>query len=161
MHIRNLIEYSDPYSKKSAILWQYYRDEPALDNNNNIIEFPADNNSSTSFKFKQQIALQQEKDGTKDVEIISPLKYLNNFWRTLEMPLINFEVSLHLKCSNDCFLVVGTAANQKTDFKITDARLYVPVVSLSTQDNVEMLKQLESGFKRKINWNKYKFKTTN
>ena len=77
------------------------------------------------------------------------------------MPLINFEVSLHLQCSNDCFLVVGTAANQKTDFKITDAKLYVPIVSLSTQDNVKMLKQLESSLKRKINWNKYKFKTTN
>ena len=60
MPICNLIEYSDPYSKKSASLWQYYRDEPALDNNNNITEFPANNSSSTSFKFKQQITLRQE-----------------------------------------------------------------------------------------------------
>ena len=60
----------------------------------------------------------------------------------------------------DRILVVGTAANQETDFKITDTKLYVPVVILSTQDNVKLLKQIESGFKRAINLNKYQSKTT-
>ena len=83
------------------------------------------------------------------------LKYLSNFWRALEMPLINWEVSLQLKLSKNQSLVVGTAANQVPEFKITDTTLFVPVVTLSTQDNVRMLKQLESGFKRTSYWNKY------
>ena len=77
------------------------------------------------------------------------------------MRLINWEISLHLKRPNDCFLVAGTAASQKLEFKITDTKLYVLVVTFSTQNNVKLLKQLESGFKRTINWNKYQSKTTN
>ena len=83
MPVYNLIDYSDTYSKTSASFWQYYRDEPALDGNNNIIDFPADNNNSSSFKFKQQITRQPGNGDTKDVEIMGPLKYLHNFWRTL------------------------------------------------------------------------------
>ena len=96
MPIYNLVEYSDAYSKTSGGLWQYYRDEPALDNNSNITAFP-DNNDSTSFKFKQQITGQTGNGGTKNVEIMVQLKYLHNFWRTLEMPLINCEIILQLK----------------------------------------------------------------
>ena len=68
-----------------------------------------------------------------------PLKYLSNFWRILEMPLTNCEVSLQFKWSKDCVLVAGTAANQNPNFKITDTKLYVPVVILSIQDNVKLL----------------------
>ena len=84
----NLIEYSGAYLKTSGSLWQYYRDEPALDNNDNITDFPAANNNSKSFKSKQQLTEQTGNGGIKDVEIMVPLKYLSNFWRTLEMPLI-------------------------------------------------------------------------
>ena len=62
------------------------------------------------------------------------------------MPLIDCEISLLLKWSKRCILVAGTAANQVPEFKITDTKLYVPVVTLSTQDNVKLLKQLESSF---------------
>ena len=75
----NSIENSDAYSKTLGSLWQYYRDEPALDNNNNIIDFPANNNNSISFKFKQKITEQTGNGGTKDIEIMVPLKYLSNF----------------------------------------------------------------------------------
>ena len=85
MPIYNLIEYSDPYLKTSGSLWQYFRDEPALNDNGEIIDFPADNNSA-SFKFKQRITGQTGNSGTKDVEIMVQLKYLRNFCRTLEMP---------------------------------------------------------------------------
>ena len=68
-----------------------------------------------------------------------PLKYLSNFWRILEMPLTNCEVSLQFKWSKDCVLIAGTAANQNSNFKITDTKLYVPVVTLSFQDNVKLL----------------------
>ena len=75
----NLIEYSDIYSKTSGGLWQYYRDEPALDINKNIIDFPGSNNSIL-FKLKEKITGQTGNDGIKDVEIMVPLKYLSIFW---------------------------------------------------------------------------------
>ena len=75
-----------------------------------------------------------------------PLKYLSNFWRTLEMPLIKCEITLQLTCSKKGILVAGTEANQVQKFRITDAKLYVPVVTLSTQENIKLLKQLEYGF---------------
>ena len=82
--IYNLIEYSDNYSKTSGRLWQYYKD----DSNNNLAD-------SESFKSKVKITRKTPDDGnTKYVEIIVPLKYLSNFCRALEMPLINCEVNL-------------------------------------------------------------------
>ena len=75
----NLIKYSNAYSKTSGSSRQYYKDETALDNNENIIGFPSDNNTSNSFKFKQQIAGQAGNGSIKDVEIMIPLKYLSNF----------------------------------------------------------------------------------
>ena len=77
------------------------------------------------------------------------------------MPLINCEICLQFKWSKKCIIVAGTIANQNPEFKITDTKLYVPVVTLSTQKNIKLLKHLESGFKRRINWNKYLPKTTN
>ena len=116
MPMYNLIEYSDAYSKTLASLWQYYRDEPVLDNNGNIIYFPDDNNNSASFKFQQKITRQTVNGDTKDVEIMVPLKYLSNFWRTLEMPLINCKISFHLKWSKNSILVAGTANNENPSF---------------------------------------------
>ena len=94
-------------------------------------------------------------DGTKNVEIMVPLKYLSNFRRTLEMPLINCEINLILTWSTSCVFASTNVANQNATFEITDTKLYVPVVTLSTQDNSKLLQQLNSGFKRVINWNKY------
>ena len=81
-----------------------------------------------------------------------PLKYLSNFWRTLEMPSINCEVNLILTWSSTCVITDSTGAGT---FEITDTKLYVPVVTLSTQENAKLVQQLKSGFKRVINWNKY------
>ena len=142
MPMYNLIEYSDNYSKTSGSLWQYYKDEP----NDNLA-------NSESFKSKVKITGNTPADGnTKDVEIIVPLKYLSNFWRTLEMPLINCEVNLILTWSRDCVITNSTGVGK---FAITDTKLYVPVVTLSTQDNAKLLQQLKSDFRRTINWNKY------
>ena len=91
MSMHNLIEYSDNYSKTSGSVWQYYRDERALNNVGIILDFPDANNSASS-KFKQKITGQTGKDGTKDVHIMVPLKHLSNFWRTLEMPLIDVKL---------------------------------------------------------------------
>ena len=90
MPMYNLIEYSDNYSKKPESLWQYYRGEPFISDDGNRDNHP----DTASFKCKQTITDQTGNDGTKNVQIMVPLKYLSNFWRTLEMPLINCEVSI-------------------------------------------------------------------
>ena len=142
MPMYNLIEYSDNYAKTSGNLWQYYRDEP----NDNLTD-------SKSFKSKIKMTGKTPAAGNeKDIEIMALLKYLSNFWRTIEMPLINCEVNLILTCSSTC--VITNSAGAGT-FEITDTKLYVPVVTLSTQDNSKLLQQLKSGFKRVISWNKY------
>ena len=71
------------------------------------------------------------------------------------MPLINCEINLILTWSANCVIVYTYAANQNATFEITDTKLYIPVVTLSTQDNANLFKQLKSGFKRTINWNEY------
>ena len=94
-------------------------------------------------------------NGTKNIEVVVPLKYLSIFWRTLEIPLINCEVNLILTWSSTCVIVSTGNANQGVTFTITNTRLYVPVVTLSTQENAKLLQQLQSGFKRVTYWNKY------
>ena len=104
MLMYNLIEYSDNYSETSGSLWQYYKDIP----NNNLA-------NSESFKFKVKITGTTPAAGnTKDVEIIVPLKYLSNFWRPLEMPLINCEVNLILIWSNDSVITNSTGEGKFT-----------------------------------------------
>ena len=154
MPMYNLIEYSDNYAKTTRSLWQYCRDITARNNNNEIIVFDV-NNPTDSFKFKAKITGQTGNNGTKDVEIMVSLKYLSNFWRTLEMPLINCEVNLILTWSSTCVVIATGVQNQNATFEIADTKLYVPVVTLSTQENTKFLQQLKSGFKRVINWNKY------
>ena len=154
MPMYNLVEYSDNYAKTTGRLWQYCKDIPARNNNDEIIDFGA-NNLTDSFNFKVKFTGQTRNNGTKDVEIMVPLKYLSNFWRTLEMPLINCEVNLILTWSSTCVLVSTVDPNQSATFAITDTKLYVPVVTLSTQENTKFFQQLKSDFKRVTNWNKY------
>ena len=133
---------SDNYAKTSGSLWQYYRDEP----NDNLAD-------SESFKSKVKITGKISNNGNeKDVQIMVRFKYLSNFWRTLEMPLINCEVNLILTWSSTCVITNSTGVGR---FAITDTKLYIPVITLSQQDNAKLLQQLKSGFKRVINWNKY------
>ena len=132
MPMYNSIEYSDNYAKTSGSLRQYYRDEP---NDNSTI--------SESFKSKIKITGKTPAAGNeKHVEIMVPLKYLSNLWRTLEMPFINSEVNLILTWSSTCVVTNSIGAGT---FEINDTKLYVPVVTLSTQDNSKLLQQLTSG----------------
>ena len=157
MSMYNLREYSDNYSKTSESLWQSCKDIPAVDNINAIVNF-TDNNLTDSFSFKVKRIGQTGDDGTKNVQIMVPLSYLSVLWRSIELPLINCEVILILKWCANCVIVSSNVANQNATFAITDTKLYVPVVTLSTQDNAKLLQQLKSGFKRVINWNKYSSK---
>ena len=156
MPMYNLIEYSDNYTKATGSLWQYCKDIPARNANANdvIVEF-TEGNLTDSFNFKLKITGKTGNCGTKDFKIMVPVKYLSNFWRTLEMPLINCEFNLILTWSSKCVIIATVNQNQNAKFAITDTKLYVPVVTLSTQENTKFLQQLKSGFKRVINWNKY------
>ena len=130
MPMYNLIEYSDNYLDTSGSLWGVNRDN--ITNNPSVTN--ADN--APSFKYKASLITNTEADRTKKgVKIVVPLKYLNNFWGSLEMPLINCKAELSLKWIRNCVLTTSaTGANadatgaDSATFKITDAKLYVPVV---------------------------------
>ena len=112
---------------------------------------------SSSFKYKSSFfkTLEDDDNGVfKNVKIAVPLKYLSNFWRSLEMPLINCKIYFELNWSKDC--VMSTIA--ATTFKITNTKLYVPIVTLSSKDNAKLVKLLESGFNRPVYWNEYQTK---
>ena len=137
----NLIEYSDNYYDTSRSLWDFKRDEIV-----NNADATNDDNASL-FKYKASIIGNTENNGRKNgVKIAVPLKYLSNFWRSLEMPLINCKVELSLKWYERCLLTAATTAT----FKITDAKLYVPIVTLSAEDNAKLSKLLGEGFKRQV-----------
>ena len=150
--------------KTSRSLWKYSRDEPNLDDNGNINDFP-NNTDSASFKFKQKITGQTRNYGTKGVEIIVPFKYISNFWRTLELSLFNCEINLFLPWSAIFLIVILTANNQETTFAITNTKLYIPVVILSNEDKAKLSQQSKTDLKKQlieinINQNQqYRFET--
>ena len=175
MPMYNLLEYSKNYRKTTGSLWNYYRDEPNSGINGGI------NYSimgSKSFDYKANFI----EDGVthnnltkNDVKIVVPLKYLSNFWRNLNIPLINCEVELILTWFKNCVLIdkLTRDANYGADpivhkidnpenatFQITDTKLYVPVVTLSKENDIKLLEQLKTGFKRTIKWNKYRSQMT-
>ena len=101
-------------------------------------------NNAPSFKYKAHLIGNTEKNERKNgVKIAVPLKYLSNFWRSLEMPLINCKIEISLKWIENCMLTTATTAT----FKITDSKLYVPIVTLSSEDNVKLSKLLSEGLK--------------
>ena len=133
---------------------------------------------SKSFDYKTSITGKLEGSSVEedDVEIVVPLKYLSNFWRTLHIPLINCEISLNLTWSKNC--VITSKATREADpdadpavaginnptnatFKIKDTKLYVPIVTLSAEDDNKLLKQLKTGFKKTIKWNNYRSEMSN
>ena len=156
MPMYSLIEYSDNYQDSSATLYQYKRDEPP-DNNANLT---ADN--STSFKYKVNLLgnidaanPDNARVGRLNVKIVVPLKYLSNFFRSLQMPLINCKIKLNLTWKKEC--VLSTDADDAI-FIINDTKLYVPVVTLSKEDSKDFIEQQNKGFQRSIYWNEYKTK---
>ena len=156
MLMYNLMGYNDNYSDTSGSLWQFKRDEsPVTDGGN---PDSVSKNNSKSFKYKASfIEKWTAVDGIrvfKNVKIAVPLKYLSNFWRSLEMPLINCKIDLELDWTNDCVM----SAIADTKFKITNTKLYFPIVTLSSKDNARLAKLLEEGFKRLVYWNEYQTK---
>ena len=124
----------------------------------------------TSFKYKASILGKADDADGNDrsltkIKLVVPLKYLSNFFRSLEMPLINCKIHLELNWNNDCvtygadtYAGGDNANDRETTFQITSTKLYVPVVTLSNKDNVNLKKQSNEGFKRSLYWNEYKSK---
>ena len=171
MSMYNLLEYSKNYRKPVGSLYNYYRDELSDDADNNNFDNIKVVNSNT-FKYKNKITGNTynvdagaqgcgvNKNGTQEIELAIPLKYLANFWRALNIPLISCEVSLELKWDKNCVRTSleqrdiggGTRNNAPTGatFAINDCKLYVPAVTLSKDDEIKLLTNLKSGFKREI-----------
>ena len=179
MSMYNLLEYSKNYRKTIGLLYNYYRDELSDDADDNNFDNIKVVNSNT-FKYKNKIigntynvnadSYDVNKNGTQEVELAIPLKYLGNFWRALNIPLISCEVSLELKWGKNCIITslerrdIGGGnrnnAPKGATLSITDCKLYVPAVTLSKDDEIKLLTNLKSGFKREIICNKYRSQMT-
>ena len=145
MPMYNLIEYSDNYQDSLATLYQYKRDEPPADIANNLTV-----NNSSSFKYKVNLLgdpVAVANIARLNVKIVVPLKCLSNFFRSLEMPLINCKVKLNLTWKKEC--VLSTHAGDAV-FIINDTKLYVPIVTLSKEYNKDFIDQQNKGFQRSI-----------
>ena len=157
MPMYNLIEYSDNYQDSSATLYQYKRDEPPEANAINDLT----TDTLSSFKYKVSLLgnpVVANNIARINVKVVVPLNYLSNFFRSLEMPLINSKIKLNLTWKKECVLPTddGNAV-----FIINDTNMYVPVVTLSKEDNKDFIKQQNKGFQRSIYWNEYKTKEIN
>ena len=154
MPMYNLIEYSDNYQDSSATLYQYKRDEPPE------YDASADLTTNVSSAFKYKVSLLRNlvvanNIAKRNVKVVVPLKYLKNFFRSLEMPLINCKIKLNLTWKKEC--VLSTDAGNAV-FIINDTKMYVPVVTLSKEDNKDFIEHQNKGFQRSIYWNEYKTK---
>ena len=157
MPMYNLIEYSDNYQDSSATLYQYKRDEPS--ENDAVTDLTANNSSSLKYKISLLGNPVVANNITRiNVKVVVPLKYLSNFFRSLEMPLINCKIKLNFSWKKECVLstVDGNAV-----FIINDTKMYVPAVTLPKEDNKDFIKQQNKGFQRSIYWNEYKTKEIN
>ena len=161
MPMYNLIEYSDNYQDSSRTLYQYKRDEPP--ENDSVAGLTANNSDSLKYKIKllgnvTEVAGDAAGVRRLNIKVVVPLKYLSNFFRSLEMPLINCKIKLNLTWKRECVLSAGAG---EAVFIINDTKLYVPVVTLSKEDNKEFIEQQNKGFQRSIYWNEYKTKEIN
>ena len=197
MPMYNLLVYSKNCRKTIGSLYNYYRDELSDDtDDNNFRNIKVVN--SNSFEYKNKIIdntynidatipnldpataaanprvanpnYDANKEGTKTIKLAIPLKYLGNFWRALNIPLISCEVSLKSKWNKNCVITslerrqVGAMPRNNAPtgatLAINDCKLYVPVVTLSKDDEIKLLTNLKSAFKREIIWNKYRSQMT-
>ena len=157
MPMYNLIEYSDNYQDSSATLYQYKRDEPP--ENDAVANLTANNSSSLKYK----VSLLGNPVAANhipriNVKVVVPLMCLSNFFRSLEMPLINCKIKLNLTWKKERVL---STDNGNAVFIIKDTKMYVPVVTLSKEDNTDFIEQQNKGFQRSIYWNEYKTKEIN
>ena len=146
MPMYNLLEYSDNYADSSGSLYQFIRDESPI-NGINPVNVALKN--SSSFEYKASLlgkanVVDGNNRSLKNAKIVVPLKYLSKKYLSLEMPLINCKINLEINWNNNCVIYGADAGGDDNEatFKITSTQFYVPVVTLSTKDNVNLTKQL-------------------
>ena len=168
MPMYNLLEYSKNYS---MIITKY--SDNKINSNKTI--------TSKSFECKTKlIGNTLNSNNILKAEFFVPLKYFSNFWRSLDLPSINCEIELKLSCSKECIISemsitpavsgnlnvnppfpdVAAIQTTGTTFQINNAKLYVPFVTFSVNDNIKFLENSKQGFKRTISWNKYRSEKT-
>ena len=147
-----MIEYGDNYSDTPGSLWQFKRDTVSANNNYLNIDNSKSSRYKAALEGKTTNAINNTNSFTKDAKIVVPLKYLSNFWRSLEMPLINCKVHLELNRVEGFIL---SSDGDSAKFKIMYAKLHVPIVTLSNKDNLNLTKKLSGGFERLVYWNSY------
>ena len=145
----NLIEYSDNYSDTLGSLWQFKSDDVPAYNADLTV------NDSQSFKYKAAYVGKTANYNDGKSSVVVPLKYLSNFRRSFEMPLINCKVHLELNLIEDC---IFSSAEDSAKLEITDAKLHVSIVTLFTKDSVKLTKLLSEKFKRSVYRNNYQTK---
>ena len=165
MPMCNLLEYSKNYRRTAGRLWSYYRDEPS-----DLLS-----SNSESFKYKTSIAGNTNNVGAgeagyyankvvkNETEVVIPWKHLSNFWKGINVQLINCEIELILTWSKNCVLVDTTVANNPPtglEFQIADTKLSIPLVTLSKENDAKLLEQLKSGFKKTVKWKKCRSQMT-
>ena len=158
MPMYNLIEYSDNFQDSSATLYQYKRDEPP--EADAVADLTANNSDSLKYKIKllgniTEVAGDAAGVRRLNVKVVVSLKYLSNFFRSLEIPLINCKIELNLTWKKERVLSTGVG---EAVFIINDTKLYVPVITLSKEDNKDFIEQQNKGFQRSIYWNEYRKK---
>ena len=142
MPMYNLIEYSDNYHNSSETLYQYKRDEPPEDDA--VADLRADNSSSLKYIISLLGNLVVANNIARiNVKVVVPLKYLSNFFRSLEMPLINCKIKLNLTWKKECVL---STDDGNAVFIINDTKMYVPVVTLSKEDNKDFIEQQQKKY---------------
>ena len=170
MELYNMLEYSDNYVDTTGSLYKYKRPEPR-DNNGNVGNLGTD---LSSFKYQSGLVQKQltapnsenvpaNTDPNfanvpricKDIKIVVPLKHISNFFRNLELPLINTKLYMELNWTK--FSVLCNQ-NQNSIFQITKGELYIPVLTFITEDNNKLSRLLSEGFERTVVWNEYKSK---
>ena len=184
MPMYNFLEYSENYSMTSGSLWNNHRDEVNDDvNKNNAARNKINNNKTIirkSFEYKTKLIGSIPSNNILDAEIAVPLKYLDNFWRSLDFPFINCEIKLYLSWSKECIIseisiTSGIAGNPRANplvstvitiqttratFQIDNVKLYVPVVNLAMNDNIKFLENIKQEIKKTISWNNYRSEIT-
>ena len=161
MPMYNLIEYSRKYRKITGTLWNYYRDEPSdpLCSNSESLKYKASITGNTYNIGAGEAGYNEDNVGKNETEIAIPLKHLGNFWRALNIPLINCEIEVILTWPKNCVLtdMTANAANNSAivaptglEFELKETKLYAPVVTLSKENDTKLLEQLKLGFKRTV-----------
>ena len=181
MPLHNQLHYSKSYRKTSGSLFNYYKDERNSGyNNDNRDRIHYSIKDSETFNYKTSITgkLENNENELENIKVVVPLKYLSIFRRALRIPLINCEVNLDLRWSENCVLTSKATRNQiaaqgnqplvpainnptNAEFSITDCKLYVLVVTLSAENENKLFEQLKTGFPLIVEWNKYRCQISN